>query len=68
MQMVKYIANANENKYFIRFNLNPQKAFDTVDLRQLLGKLVKYGKRGVTYSWLESYLEKREQWAKMNIL
>ena len=38
-----------------------QKAFDTTDHRTLLYKLDNYGVRGITLSWLKSYLSNRQQ-------
>ncbi len=60
LQMVEETANANENgECSIGLYIDLQKAFDTIDHRQLLKKLEMYGIRGVVHSWLESYLGNR---------
>ena len=43
-----------------------QKAFGTVDHNIALGKLKRYGIRGVAYSWFESYLKDRKQHVSIN--
>ena len=43
-----------------------QKAFDTVDLDILLGKLEQHGIRGITNKWFETYLKDRQQFVSIN--
>ena len=45
----------------LAFFLDLRKAFDTVDHNILLGKLQYYGFRGITSTWLSSYLSDRKQ-------
>lgn len=40
--------------------------FDTINHKILLNKLEKYGFRGRTHSWLESYLDNRYQFVQFN--
>ena len=41
-------------------------AFDTVNHQILLAKLKKYGIDGLEYLWLQSYLENRRQFCRVN--
>ena len=43
-----------------------QKAFDTVDHDNLLGKLEHYGIKGITNKWFETYLKDRQQFVSIN--
>lgn len=52
----------------LNYNLDLQKAFDTVDRHILLQKLYKYGVRGTAYVLLKSYLTGRKQRVKLNNL
>ena len=49
------------NKLALTAFLDLRKAFDTLDHRVLLNRLYHYGFRGVSHSWLESYLYNRSQ-------
>lgn len=67
MEMVEEITKAVENdECSTGIYIDLQKAFDTIDHSQLLRKLEKYGIRGIAYSWLESYLENRQQCVQIN--
>ena len=51
----------DQGKYCFGIFVDLQKAFDTVDHNNLMGKLKHYGIRGVAYSWFESDLKGRKQ-------
>ena len=52
----------DQDKYGCGIFVDLQKAIDTVDHNNLLGKLEHYDIRGVAYSWFESYLKDRKQY------
>lgn len=43
-----------------------KKVFDTINHAILLKKMERYGVRGVSHSWLQSYLEDRKQYVYLN--
>ena len=53
------LKNQEENKMTIRVFIDLSKAFDTLSHDILLRKLYKYGIRGTTLNWFESYLSNR---------
>ena len=62
MVLLDEIYNAfNNNEYVIGIFIDLRKAFETIDHKILLRKLLKYGIRGVAHKWFESYLSERYQ-------
>jgi hypothetical protein len=66
--MIKFISEVQtglENKaHVLACYIDLKKAFDTVDHKILLGKLEKYGVRGVGLAWFKNYLTNRMQFVK----
>ena len=59
-------SNIDKNNPTLIAFLDLAKAFDTVDHKILLGKLYKYGIRGIAYDLIKNYLTDRLQHAKIN--
>ena len=58
--------NFENNEFTIGVFIDPSKAFDTVDHRILLKKLIHYGVNGNNIRWFESYLKNRKQFLSFN--
>ena len=54
--------NIDSKKLNLTIFLDLRKAFDTVDHEIMVKKLWKYGMRGNTGSWFQSYLDQRKQY------
>lgn len=61
----KIIKNIEDKNYTLGLFLDLKKAFDSIDHKILLRKLEKYGIRGVANRLLESYLNNRQQFVRM---
>ena len=51
----------------VRFFVDSQKAFDTVDHNILLLKFNYYGVHGIPLQWFKSYLSNRQQFVTLNV-
>ena len=58
--------NIDSKKLNLTIFLDLRKAFDTVDHEIMVKKLWKYGMRGNTGSWFQSYLDQRKQYCSEN--
>ena len=56
----------NTKQYTIALYLDIRRAFDTINNELLLHKLHSYGFRGVSYSFIQSYLTNRKQYVEVN--
>ena len=66
-QLINQINNDFENNEFtIGIFIDLSKAFDTVEHRILLKKLIHYGVKGNNIRWFESYLTNRKQFLSFN--
>jgi len=67
IDITENIRNALDNKYFAcGIFVDLQKAFDTVNHNILLNKLNYYGVRGITNTWMSSYLSNRSQFVSIS--
>ena len=63
----KIIKGRQDGLYTLTVFLDLSKAFDTLKHDVLLEKLYKYGIRGVTYQWFQSYLKNRTMRVKCKV-
>ena len=71
MEMVANMTSSIDNgqyMYTAGVLIDLKKAFDTIDHTILIAKLKHYGIRGVTLSWIESYLSNRNQYIYITIM
>ena len=67
IQLIDQINNNFENNEFtIGVFIDLSKAFDTVDHRILLKKLIYYGVNGNNIRWFQSYFTNRKQFLSFN--
>ena len=67
IEFTEYIYSClNRREHCIGVFLDLTKAFDTVNHEVLLGKLERYGVRGLPLQWLASYLKDRQQCVSIN--
>ena len=67
IELTEYIYRCLNNKeYCISIFLDLTKAFDTVNHGVLLGKLERYGVRGLPLQWFASYLKDRQQYVSIS--
>ena len=62
----KITESLNDKKFGIAIFCDLKKAFDTCNHKILLGKLSKYGIKGLNLKWFESYLTNRKQFVHVN--
>ena len=62
----EWYVNMDRGLYNLVVFLDLKKAFDTVDHKILLGKLMAYGIKGQAYNLISSYLEDRRQLCQVN--
>ena len=62
----KIIPSLEKGEFFVGLFVDLSKAYDTVNHKILLGKLLRYGVRGVAYDWLSNYLSSRTQYVFYN--
>ena len=66
LESIERITEATDNQqYAIGIFIDLKKAFDTINHSILLNKLEKIGIRGIALKWIESYLERRQQFVKL---
>ena len=58
--------NIDHKKLNLTIFLDLKKAFDTVDYRIMVEKLMAYGIRGIPGNWFKSYLHSRQQYCSLN--
>lgn len=67
IDLVEEITKCIERKkHVIGLFIDLQKAFDTIDHEILVNKMEKYGIRGLSQNWIQSYLEDRQQFVHIN--
>ena len=67
LDLVKELTNSIDDKKITVGNFSDlKKAFDTINHELLLKKLECYGIRGIAFSWLKNYIEKRKQFVSLN--
>ena len=62
----KITESLNKKESFVGVALDFRKAFDTVDFSILLQKLYRYGIRGNSLLWFDSYLNQRKQYVSFS--
>ena len=67
VSLTEHIYNClNQKEHCIGIFIDLKKAFDTVNHTILLGKLERYGIRGLPLQWIASYLSDRRQYVTIN--
>lgn len=62
IEAIEEITNAIEpKKYAVRIFTDIKKAFDAINHDILIRKVERYGIRGIVLDWIESYLQRKQQ-------
>ena len=67
MELTEEITTSmDQSKHTLGVFIDLKKAFDTIDHKILVGKLMNYGIRGIAIKWIASYLNNRSQFVSIN--
>ena len=65
IDLIEYVTTAlDKKKHVMGIFIDLKKAFDTIDHEILMKKLYHYGLRGISQTWIQSYLSQRKQFVE----